>query len=111
MRVGTHGTANRSKGHTVAVESQRHFLTKDFHKRNASDLLFPVVAICWEVLLLQICKIYSCLFLLLVGGQPEGDPVSQCCVAQSLQQGAVSEMGNPKQGGEVPFCPAGSAHH
>ena len=48
MKVGTHGTANQSKGHTVAVESQRHFLTKGFHKRNASDM-FPVAAICWEV--------------------------------------------------------------
>ena len=44
-------------------------------------------------------KICCCLFLL-VGGQLEGDPVSQCCVAQSLQQGAISEMGGPKQGRE-----------
>lgn len=37
-----------------------------------------------------------CGSLFLVGGQPEGDPVSQCCVAQSLQQGTISEMGVPK---------------
>jgi len=40
-------------------------------------------------------KICGSLFLH-VGGQPEGDPVSQCCVAQSLQQGTISEMGVPK---------------
>ena len=55
-------------------------------------------------------KICGSVFLL-VGGQPEGDPVSQCCVAQSLQQGAISKMGGPKQDREGPLCPAGSAHH
>lgn len=85
------------------------FLDKGFSHK-LPDLLYPVVAMCWEVLLLQICKTCGCLFLL-VGGQPEGDPISQCCVAQPLQQGTVSEMGNPKQSREGPFCPAGSAHH